>query len=146
MLDELPGAGLAIRAGEDAGIGGRVEHPVDWRQCLDITGCAEVAVEQPHPEFFQFRPIGFAPRPDEVVESGQFVRGSPVGQRARNRAAHEAADARDKNAHRGQHAKNRRCWKGDFSGPIHHGEPARRSRRFDKSLDRRGTPSALLGA
>jgi len=52
VLDELAGTCFAIDAGEDAGVGGGVDDPVDSGKRLEIAGGAEVAVEEFDADFF----------------------------------------------------------------------------------------------
>ena len=114
VLDQLARTRATVRAGEHAGVGGGINHPIDRRQGLQITRGAEVAVEQLHAEPLQLRAIGFAARADEVVEAAEFVAGPALDERARERAAHEAANAGDEDAHRPQHAKIHRRGKRDL--------------------------------
>ena len=52
VLDELARAGLAVDAGEDAGVGGGVDDPIDGREGFEVAGGAEVAVEEFDADFF----------------------------------------------------------------------------------------------
>jgi hypothetical protein len=95
VLDELPRARASVHAGEHAGIGRRIDDPVDRRQRLQITGRTQVAVKQSHALAFEIGAIGFASRANEIVEAQNLMASARIQNRACERAAHEPADARD---------------------------------------------------
>lgn len=99
VFDELARAGFAVDAGEDAGVGGGVDDPVHGWQGLEIARGAEIGVDNFDPEFFEFGAIGFAAGTDEVVETVELVAGTGGDESPGERAADEAADAGDENAH-----------------------------------------------
>ena len=99
MLDELAGTCFAIDAGEDAGVGGGVDDPVDSGKRLEIAGGAEVAVEEFDADFFQGVAIRLAARTDEIIEAEEGVAGAGFGERAREGAADKAAHTGDQNSH-----------------------------------------------
>ena len=53
VFDELARAGFAVDAGEDAGVGGGVDDPIDGREGFEVAGGAEVAVEEFDADFFR---------------------------------------------------------------------------------------------
>ncbi len=99
VFDELAGAGLAVHASEDTGIGGGVDDPIHGGEGLKVAGGAEISVEDFDAEFFEFGAVGFAAGPDEVVEAAELMTRTGGGERAGERAADEAADAGDENTH-----------------------------------------------
>ena len=99
VFDELAGAGFSVDAGEDAGVGGGVDNPVDARKRFEVAGGAEIGVDDFYAEFFEFGAVGLAAGTDEVVEAVELVTGTGTGEGAGEGAADEAADAGDENAH-----------------------------------------------
>ena len=99
VLDELPAAGLAVHAGEDAGVGGGVDDRVDFRQGLEVAGGPEIGVADLHAEAFQLEPVEFAAGTDEVVEAVDFPLRRMGAEIFRQGGADKTADARDEDFH-----------------------------------------------
>ena len=104
VLDQLTAAGSAVDPGQHACIGRGVDHPVGIRQFLEVAGGPQVGMEQARPQLFEFRPVGFAPGADEIVESENLVIFARFQQRLGDGAADETAYARNQDSH-GRRAK-----------------------------------------
>jgi hypothetical protein len=100
VIEEFLGAGLAIHACKDAGIGSAVEHPVGCRKVGKILFVADV----PHPDVdaqdTQGIKIRLAPLADETVDTGYADTGKMLKKTTSDDGSGETADAGDYNMHR----------------------------------------------
>ena len=102
MLDDLAAAGTAVDAGQNAGVGRRIDDPVGVAGRLQIAGAADVAVPDADAGRFEARPRRLASRPAEIVDPGQQrTRKAPL-QAERQLAADEAADPGDQDSHQSE--------------------------------------------
>ena len=99
VLDELAAAGFAIDAGENAGVGGGVDDPIDGREGFEIGGDADLAVKDSNAFEGERAPIGFRAGAGEIVDAGDLRAGEGSLQAAREGRAHESADPGDEDAH-----------------------------------------------
>ena len=101
MLEQLAAAGLAVNPGQDAGIGGGVDHPIDRADCLQVAREAHVAVTKLDAEFGEFAPVTLAAWAAEIIETdeAEFAAGPMLAKAACERAADKAAAPRDEYPH-----------------------------------------------
>ena len=116
VFDELAGAGLAVHAREDAGIGGGVDHPIHGGERLEVAGGTEIGVEDFDAKFFEFGAVRFTAGADKIIEAIELMTGARGGEGAGERAADEAANAGDENAHGAEVCGENGGREGDFSG------------------------------
>ena len=95
VLDQLAAAGLAVHAGEHAGVGGRLDDPIAAGQRLQVAGIADVAVMELDAVLAQGAAIGLTAGPDEVVQARDLPVRPAFPQAAGERAADKTADASD---------------------------------------------------
>src|SRR6266566_5156586 len=99
MLDQLTAAGLPVHAGEDAGIGRRVQNPLAPRERFQITRIADIAVANLNAQLAQRRAVQLAARPHKIVQTDDFPIGPALAQSARQRGANETANSCNQDTH-----------------------------------------------
>ena len=99
VFDDLTATGQAVHPGEDAGVGGGIDHPIGGWEGIDIAPGAEIGVENFDAESLEGATIEFASRADKVIETKDFEGGIVLAEVSGERTADEAAESRDENFH-----------------------------------------------
>ena len=99
MFEQLARAGLAVHAGEHAGVRSGIDHKIGGGQRFKIGRAADIRVNNFHAEPGQFTAVEFAAGPDEIIHAHNLQTRRRFQQRPRERAAHETTAASDQDFH-----------------------------------------------
>lgn len=95
VFDQLARAGFSIHSSQNTWIRGGVNERINFWNPFQITGGADVAVEDFDSNPLEFRPVRLATGADEIVDSEDFQIGPMSQQGFGQRAANETANACD---------------------------------------------------
>ena len=99
MLHELAAARQTIRTGEDAGVSGTVDNPIDLGQSGDVTGTTQIAMNEVDAPRLKAGAVQLATAASQVVQPGDFPTQPGFCDSPAHRATYKSAGSGEEKMH-----------------------------------------------